>query len=148
MAALSHSPSHIVRQLFVELGGGSAFNAGQPWPVFDSVEPATPDQVITVYDTPGRSDGRSMIDGELFEHFGIQVRVRSKEHEAGWVKAEALRTMMAITAYEEAIHVSSAFYLVHCFAGIGQVLPLGREVGVSARKLFTINAVVSIRQLS
>src|SRR5688572_13398595 len=92
---LLHSPGEVVAYLLVELGlGATPTNppaSPATWPVYAEGEPDTPDNCITVYTTAGRSDGRSMIDGELFEHYGVQIRIRGRTQTDGWQKASAVR---------------------------------------------------------
>lgn len=141
---LADSPAEIIRQLLIDL---NLATVSATWPVYATGEPASPDNCITVYDTVGFSDGRSMIDGELWTHYGFQVRVRSKDHNTGWLKADSIRTTLAQSVYERTVAIDDEHYFVHCIARIGQVLPLGKERGVSERSLFTLNATVPIRVL-
>ena len=143
---LTHSPADIVRRVLIDLGLG-VDPPSTPWPVFASGEPDTPDNCITVYDTAGLDHGRSMIDGELFGHNGVQVRVRSNSHATGWTKADAIQTGMAKSVYQETVTISGQAYLVHAIAKIGDVLTFGKETPTSKRSLFTINALASIKEV-
>jgi len=124
------------------------------WPVYDSSEPDIPDNVITVYDTTGTEDGRAMVTGELFNHFGIQVRIRSKDHVTGWTKANTLRANLSEAAYQETVTIDGVEYLIHAMSRFSNVLVLGKEVDeeaksgsrVSKRSLFTFNCLVSLKQ--
>lgn len=142
---LVDSPAEIIRQLLIDLGLATAAST---WPVFATGEPASPDNCITVTDTVGTSDGRSMIDGELYTHFGFQVRVRSTDHDTGWLKAAVIRTHLARSVYQRTVAMDIQRYFIQAITNIGQVLPLGKEVAVSKRSLFTVNATVPIRVLS
>lgn len=145
---MTNSPAEVVRALLISLGMGTDPASETSWPIFSTGEPDTPDNCITVYDTPGIGDGRSMVDGELFTHYGFQVRVRAITALVGWQKANAIRTAMAQSVSKMRVSVDSSRYYVQCIAKIGNVLPLGRDTGNSRRYLFTLNAVVPIRQIS
>ena len=145
---LSHSPAQIVRQLLIDLSLGTLPSASGSWPVYATHEPNTPDDCVTVYDTAGTDDGRSMISGELWGHDGFQVRVRGKDHDTGWLKADAIQAGLAESVYDRTVRVSSSAYLVHAITRIGDVLTLGTEAPTSKRSLFTINATLSVKQLS
>ena len=84
---LSHTPAEIVAQLM------------RLWDptlsIYDTNEPDQYDLVTTVYDTEGRSDGRAMVDGELWDHVGIQARIRSSQHLDGERLANRIRTFWA-----------------------------------------------------
>lgn len=157
-ATLGHSPSEVVRQLLVDLGlgvdGTWAANeyTGAAWPVSAGGELDKPDNTITVYDTTGRGLGRGMAGGELNQNFGFQVRVRGTTHRVGWVKADSIQRTLAEGVSKRQVNVAAdattpaGRYLVWCVSQVGQVLPIGTEVPKSKRKLFTLNALVTIKQ--
>lgn len=140
MAALQDSPAQIVRQLLIDLGGGSD---GGTWPIYATSEPSDPDNVITVYDTIGQDDGRAQIDGSVFYHYGLQVRVRAIDHPTGWAKAIALRDLLA-TVYHNLTTVGSNKYEVWAISRLAQPLFIGKDVPRSKRTLFTINCMCVI----
>lgn len=144
---LIHSPADIVRRALIADGAGTAPESGQAWPVFSSKEPNTPDQVITVYNTAGFSDGRFMVDGELFYHPGVQVRVRSLTSPLGATKAESLRNFMA-RLHNESITLGGTPYTLFCLGKITEVRELGDESPTSKRQIFTIEAVAALRRVS
>lgn len=144
---LLHSPAEIIRKLLVDLALGAEPSATATWPVYDANEPATPDNCITVYDTQGRDYGRMMIDGSLVGPNGFQVRVRAKDHPTGWLKADSIQKALAEIVYQRMVYVESSDYFIHCISTIGDVLSLGKDPN-SNRRLFTINAVVTVRQLT
>lgn len=142
-----HSPAEVIRWLLVALGLGTDPNLALAWPIYATNEPNEPDDCITLYDTTGTQDGRSMVDGELFQHFGFQVRVRSTDHRTGWVKAEAIRQALAKSIYQNLVSRDGSRYLVWCAAKISMVLVIGKDTPRSKRSLFTVNAVAPIRIL-
>src|SRR5687768_852739 len=92
----SHSPAEVVAQMLIDLGEGSDPASDGAWPCGYSSEPADlPDNRITVYDTTGADFGGSMIDGELWGTFGIQVRVRAATHGVGWTKLQGIQDVLA-----------------------------------------------------
>lgn len=145
--ALLHSPADVVRWCLVSLALGTDPNNIAAWPVYTANEPALPDNCVTTYDTVGKSDGRSMVTGELFTHYGFQVRIRGKDEATGRPKAEAIRTAMAESVYQETVTIGNEQYLIHAITGIGQVLPLGTETPTSKRVLYTVNALVNVKLL-
>lgn len=144
---LDYSPADIVRWLMVNKGLGTDPADSDPWPVFAADEPDSPDAVITVYDTVGRLGGRTQTNGEQQEHHGLQVRIRAGDHVTGWKKARAIATSFDQLVYRNTVTVGSKSYLVHSISRAGDVLSLGKETPTSRRKLFTINVLVSVREL-
>lgn len=87
---LAHSPADITRYLLIDEGLGTLPTDSSSWPVFVGVEADTPDNVITVFDTTSRLDGRTHNEGEVAERQGIQVRVRARDHATAYAKAQAI----------------------------------------------------------
>ena len=145
---MTHGTAQIVQQLLVDLGLGTLRSASPSgaWPVFRGVEPDLPDNAITVYGTVGLDDGRSMIDGELFDQPGFQVRVRGTDGDVAVEKVEAIRTSLAVSVRLRDVRVEAATYLVWSVSRIGQVLVLGLETPKSKRSLCTLNAQLAVRE--
>lgn len=143
---LTHSPAQIIQQMMIDLGVGTDGSLNNAWPIFSTEEPDDPDNCITVYDTTGSDDGRSMVDGKSMQHHGIQVRVRSYDHQTGYVKAREIRS-----AFEGVLNKQTSLetnlYLVECINKIGDVLCLGQDVPASKRRVFTLNVVTPITKL-
>jgi hypothetical protein len=144
-ANLSQSPAAIIRQMLIDLGlGVNPAPDGQtaiPWSVFHSQEPDRPDECITVFTTEGTDDGRSMHDGDLWHHYGFQVRLRSRDDKVGYAKGSLIRNTLAKGVYMRTVSIGTSVYQIQCIAKIRSVLPIGKEASATKRALFTINAV-------
>lgn len=143
--ALSHRPADVVRWLLIALGQGSdptqLSSKGVPsglWPIYVNAEPNAPDNCITLYDTDQVDFGRSMIDGESFQHYGIQLRVRSSDDKTGGAKIEAMRVFINEQIYERHVTVDGHDYEVQSVFATG-VLTLGMDNPNSKRMLYTSN---------
>lgn len=149
--ALLHSPADVIRWLIIGLGGGTNPDLNLAWPVRATREADLPDNCITVYDTTGRDDGRTMTEGERIEHPGILIRIRSSKPKEGFVKAKAIATLLDESVRMNSVAIDSSHYLIENVSRTGNVIPLGpapKDLPNSERSLFTINAVVKLRQLS
>lgn len=147
-SGLEHSPAHILAVWLWGTGIGTEPEVPPlAWPIYYSIEPDVPDNVITVYDTSGRLDGRIQITGEMVEHPGLMFKVRSATHEAGYAKAHELKTLLDEGLYLDPVNVNGTEYEIHSLTRTGGILVLGRSP-YSNRKEFTLNAVVSLRQTS
>ena len=145
---LTHSPADVLRDLLIGLAVGTAPSAAGNWPIFVAGEPDTPDNCITVYDTAGTLEGRSMIDGEKQEHHGIQIRVRANDYPTGYTKARTVATTLDTSVYQNSASIGASVYVVQSVSRTTDVIPLGKENPLSKRDLFTINALVSLTQTS
>jgi len=143
---LAHPPSEIAQWCLVQLGLGTNPENGGSWPIFSDNEPDRPDNCITVFDTTGIDDGRVM-HGEIQEHFGLQVRVRSATKTVGWTKADAIRKIMAETALLEEVAVpdESARYVVHAFYRVAPLIRLPNRP-TERRHVHVFNLLTTIRQ--
>ncbi len=147
---LNHSPANILSRVLIALGQGvdpPDPGVAATWPIYYANEPPSPDNCITVYDTAGLKMGRHQIDGEVQERHGIQVRVRSKDHDVGYLKARAIAQALDTEVYQELTTIDSDSYITHSFSRSGDVVPLGKEVAASKRSLFTVNGTVSVRMI-
>jgi len=146
---MKHTAAEIIRDLLVaaKLGSdpGSDPDLNSTWPVFATNEPSEPDNCITVYDTSPKQSGRSMIDGEDWSHYGVQIRIRAVDHRTGAAKAWDIHETMTTALYQNRIALDGVDYLVPCLANVGPPLALGVDNPNSRRSLFTLNAVSSIQ---
>jgi hypothetical protein len=150
---LNHTPAMVVRKLLRNLGYGTEPENNQAWPIYYSFFPDQPDNAIAIYDTTGRLEGRNHVDGETTIHHGIQVVVRSIGTDSnGRRKAEAIHhafdsqvghTNVSLTDEE---HTST--YGISAINNTTDVIPLPRESPTSQRRLYTLNAVVSMAMIT
>lgn len=144
--SLTNSPADIVAYLLAELGAGSLPTANTSWPIYAGGEPDLPDNCITVYDTEGSDHGRNMVTGEVMGHQGIQIRVRANTHNVGWARADLLSSYLA-DVRQRTVSISGVAYTVACFARIGDVIAIGRDRPQGSRRVFTLNALVDVKQV-
>lgn len=147
---LLHSPADIIRQLLVDSGQGinvDNVNPNTPWQTFATGEPSSPDNCLTVYNTSWQDDGRSMVDGEEYYHYGAQIRIRSADHPTGFGKAYTIKKYLAENVYLKLVNLEGISYLIHCFAKMN-LLELGKSPAITRRYLFTVNLLAPIRRRS
>ena len=142
---LLHSPADIVAKLLMDLGQGIDSQSAGDWPVFVSQERNAPDNCITIYDTQGVQHGSFQSTGEVPEHHGFQVRLRSALPKPGYAKARAVAVALDESVDWRTVSLDGTTYTVFAATRKGSVLPLGDEPGTK-RQLFTINYLVSLIQ--
>jgi hypothetical protein len=79
----------------------------------------------------------------MAEHYGTQIRVRSNG-ENGFTKAMNISQGLDKTVNRTSVEVGSAIYTVNAITRTSGVLSLGYEHGSSRRKLWTVNALMSL----
>jgi hypothetical protein len=146
---LVNSPADVVRKLLIDLALCTSPALSQPWPVFAANEPDTPDNCVTVYDSPDSwSDGRDMNSGEPMVQHSVQVRVRSVDHPTGWTKADLIRRTLAEGVYLRQVLISPKAYLMQCLTRFSAVMALGAESPTSKRRIFVINMAATLVALN
>lgn len=150
---LEHSPSQILQQLLINLGEGTDPSDGSDWPIFYANEPDNPDDIVVTIDTAGRKDGRSMIGGEVFEHKGVNILVRSATHVVGFPKIDTIakaldaNVLNSVVTLQAIIGSSTAQYIIHSISR-DSTRSLGKGPTPSNRNFFDLNVLASIRQTS
>lgn len=149
MNMLDATPATISAQVLIDFGVGNKFTERHlDWSVYVSAEPDAPDQVITVYDTAGITEGRHHTDGSVPEQMGIQFRIRSIGYLAGWKKGLQLMRVLDEEVYHHEVLLDQDLqFNVHAFTRRGSLFPLGPEPENSARDLFTVNYTVTFVNL-
>jgi len=144
--SLNHSPAYILANYLVDAG---LTTFGGTWPVYIGKEPDTPDDCVTIYDTDGRIQGRTHYDGEMQEHYGIQVRVRSAPHRIveGYRKCKSILQNFDTEVLRTLVVIGSSTYKIQAITRQSDVIPLGDESPSSRRYVQVANALVSLVQL-
>lgn len=151
---LTNSPADVIRWALINAGGGTLPSAGGDWPIAAWQESDTPDNFVTLYDTSGTLDGRVHNDGEIQEHPGIQIRVRSGNPNDGNEKIRQLIDICdkqfrnTLVTCPNLVGVGTTLYLVYAMTRKGTVLSLGKDTPQTKRALYTVNYIVSLKQLS
>lgn len=146
---LLHSPADVLRQLLVDMSLAVDYvDDRTSWAAFASGEPDLPDDSITIYDTEGREHGRDMPTGERATHDGFQIRVRSRNHKVGYIRARLIAIALDEEVENVQVDVDDNSYLVKAVTRTGGILPIGKDIPGSKRNLFTINGVISLRSIT
>lgn len=125
----THSPADILRQYLVTLGVVTMPTTGTPWPAYvenlPESETSEKDQVLCLYDTFGRPEMPDMQRND-YDHPGIQIMLRSRDHRAGWVKLKELCDALDAIRRDE-VTIGSSSYRIDCVLRKGNPTPLGEE---------------------
>lgn len=146
--SLTHSPADILRRLLINLGLGTLpTTTVTSWPIRAHNESDTPDNQITIYDTVGKKNGRTMFDGEVQEHHGFQIRIRSSNSVDGYTKARAIAVTLDEVIYQNNVVIGGTTYCVHSVTRTTDVIAIGKEASTpTKRSIHTINGLISVRE--
>lgn len=143
---LMHSPANILRKYLIGAGQVQLPTSGTPtWPAAVGNLPPAPDQMICIYDTSGKTDGRIHSTGETQEKFGFQIRVRVPTYDPGWEKAGILSGLLD-TTNKATVTLGTKNYLIHSVTITSPILYLGQEEG-KTRQSFTLNGLLTITEI-
>ena len=147
LGTLNDSPAAVLAQIFIDKGWATDPTSNLAWPVSVDSELATPDSMMTLTDTEGTINGRVQVSGQASELFGVQLKIRAADPQAGHLQANA----MAVNLDQNLYHVRTTLGVNQYFVGSatrkGSPLALGREGTATKRYLYTINMIVDIIQL-
>ena len=143
---LVHSPARIVSEYLIsDLGLVSRPSDDRPWPMFvGHVPDGTEDEMCSVFDTTPIDEGRAMKTGERFQHYGIQLGVRSGGYEIGWAKCEVLSNALS-EVHNDTVIISSDLYM------LGNIMKLNSGfIGLNENRksVFVSNFILTIKKVS
>jgi len=121
---------------------------GDNWPLYISSMPDGDDVEVncgSIYDTVGILDGK-LSNGEVIQHPGIQLRIRSDNYEIGFAKIEAIALALDDVSWDT-VEVNAIAYLLQNISRTTSIVPLGSERGTKRRFIFTTNFLVTIRKI-
>lgn len=95
-------------------------------------EPATPNNVITIYDTGGLPPVLNYNKDEKYEFPAVQIRVRSVDYTTGWQLIERIKNSLHGRAGE--VHDDACYTLINTAFG-----PFQLDVDNNQRMRFVIN---------
>lgn len=142
---LLHSPGDILRRALISLAIGSNPDVATvgAWPVYCAVEPNSPDNCLTVYDSPDSvQSGRMNI--EVVEFPSVQVKVRAVDHQTAYLKASAIASAMDDILRRNVSMPDNTVYLL-AWVHRRPFGYSGLEKPASRRHIITINAYLSVR---
>jgi hypothetical protein len=132
--------------------------ASNPWPIGADTESDVTDDLVTIYDTQGVNEGRTTPNCQRQEHPGVQVRVRSTTPLAGFKKAQQIGVALDQVGYPEGsawtpqrtvtIPGSTATYRVFAVTRNTNIINAGKNVPNTKHSIFTINAILVLKQLT
>lgn len=140
------SAARVVAKYLKDVGLASS-NPSLDWFVTAGTVPQQGrDNLLTVFDTFGVIHGKTADDGEVVQHHGVQVRIRSADYETGAAKAwslinylSGLKNVTTTIVYG----TTAKQYTIHSFGLTSGPAKIAEEE-VNQRQIFTFNGLVAI----
>jgi len=140
------SPASILAAYLIAEGLVTDPSDGNSWPLYVSYmsdEIGGKTNAGAIFNTPGLKDGRYMV-GTVVQHFGIRIEIRSRAHNDGWAKLEAIATNLD-SVQNESVVVSGETYLIQNVSRVEPMIPEGTEKGTKKRQLFSHNFRMTVK---
>jgi hypothetical protein len=83
--------------------------------LFVGEEPITPDNCVTIFDTPGFAPQLTLTPGEDYFYPSIQIRVRNRDYRTGWTLANNIKTVLHGKAQET--WNGTLYSVIYCSSG-------------------------------
>lgn len=130
MPTILYSPAQVTRAFLVGVGlGGYPQTMGAAiWPIYVANLPYDVDNAVVIHNTVGLIDGRIMRTGEVTEHPGIQLKVRSTDYEIGWAQAKAMTVAMDAALRAQVLMKDLSYRYVQNFNRKSNILELDEEI--------------------
>ena len=105
---------------------------------------AVPDDACSIYDTAGNRDG-STRDMTNF-NYGIQIRLRAISYQDGWENLWMISRHLCSMGCQE-VELEERVFNISSVIQTTQVIPIGVEDGSKRRFHFTVNLIVSMKEV-
>lgn len=108
---------------------------------FVNIQPDSPEENITIYDTDGKLQGKSVSGGVTVEKYGCQLRIRGKDHNATRKQLNRISSWID-EVFNLTVTLDEQDYTVQNIMKSSSILPLG----FTKDKLyeFTLNVTLTI----
>jgi len=148
MAMLTDPPAAIIKQYLIDQSAGvDPTTSSADWPIFVGTLPdddLVKDKAIAVFDTNPRKDGRDIEDGTTFEHFGIQVLIRSNNYVTGYERLKLVMDKLDVALNSSVTYNSTTYTLNN--SSRTSFFALGTEPDKRRRETFSVNSLVAISE--
>jgi hypothetical protein len=136
---LEESPAAILATYIRDtLGLASDPESSGEWPLYVNFIPYEVDEVLAIYDTTGIYDGRLMSTNEEVNHYGIQIRIRSKDYTEGYLKLKQLVAALNQTIRQTVTRNEEVFFIQN-LTQVSSIVRIGVEEEPRRRIESTVN---------
>ncbi len=146
---MDNSPADIVAQYLIDQGLLITPGDSGEWPVYVGSLPDGNDasnEAVGCMDTTPVKDGRIMRTGENIFHWGGQLLVRAIDYNIGWAKTVALMESLEVVK-RVTVTIESVNYRLDNITIASGPVALGQEEGTKRRELFSLNFLVTLKEL-
>jgi len=143
------APAFIMREYLIDEGLVTDPDSSTDWPAYIGQLPDDnniKDDIVACIDTTPIKDGRIMEDGENIFHYGFQLLIRAIDYNTCYAKASALASALELVNRDEVVISGTTYRLDNVTQATG-VVSLGQEEGSKRRELFSVNFLVTLKEI-
>ena len=153
-SALLHSPALVLRKYLIATG--VVVNRPTPTPAtlpdwivyaFKLQAEGTPDNCVSVVNTTPVPGPRDMHGGVSYKHDGIQIMVRSREQETGFLKCATIARWLTEHLKNTDVDMGGTAYRLHAFTITSHPTYIGEEEK-SVRHFHTLNGILALSEVT
>ena len=143
---MSKSPAEVLHYYLISQGLFTSPSAKGDFPLFITTLPGGKDveKAGCVSDTSFIKDGRLMT-GETIIHPGIQIRIRTRTFEEGWMKMRAIASLLEMVHNLSIVISADDYYTLYNVSQTSAILPMGQDPETRLF-LFSINYITTIKE--
>lgn len=148
---MTESPARLVAAILKSAGLAGASSSVDWFPTVGSVPQQGRDNLLTIFDTTGQLHGKTADAGEIYQHYGLQVRIRAADYATGWAKGQAIQDYLSGLRgnmfFSSSPPLDSGPYRVWSFNLTTPLVKIAEEE-VNERQIFTLNGLIAIEKSS
>lgn len=146
---MDYDPAYIMSRFFIDEEIVIDPQDSGSWPIYVGVLPddeTVNDNIVACINTEPLKDGRLFSSGENIWHYGFQLMIRSSDYNTAYDKADELAVSCEGINRNE-ITISGTTYRLDNVSQTTGIIGLGQEDGSKRRQLFSVNFLVTIKEI-
>ena len=132
---LLNTPAEVIRDFIIAAGFMTDPSDGSSWPLYISSLPDGATNAGVLMDAPGWKNGRLSSTGLVIEHYGLVLKIRSRDYNAGFVKIEAMTLDLDEVDKDNIVVGGQTFELTN-ISRVEPIKSLGTEPESTKRRFF------------
>ena len=146
--ALLMSPARILANYIIQtMSKLSTPSESDDWPLYISHLPDAKDistAVGAIFNTAGVLESRCM-NGKVPQHHGVQIRVRSRTSEAGYIKLEDIACILDLVSCDTTITIGTLSFNLQNISRSSTIITMG--IDELRRSNYAVNYLLTLRRV-
>ena len=123
---MENTPAQVIVAYLIENGYFATPTNNATWPLYTGHMPEENKNLACAYDTQGFLDGTILRTGEVIEHYGFQIIIRSKDYDTGWIKGNEIALHLD-GIKDQSVSIDSDDYVIENVMRTSAVIFIGAD---------------------